>query len=317
MEIKPLTNAELYSCSNYSKLLCPYDGIKMRRVDQEYIDYLLSEQQKEKFKIIKTSFGRIEYYTGKYENFDISIHYTPEGWVADLSGSVHKFHNKGEHNYNDFYYADFLKVLQRLRSELNLDLLKTKVVGLEVGVNLDASSLKLTLEEVIERVLFMFNKCNKRNRQQEKLKDIFKVSRGEKYIKIYNKGLQYKVQPQILRMELGYTRSRQLQKDARVVNLFDLTKIETMIQLCHQLISAFATLHTFEPELNDLPGLEIKATPEIKKYYSPSFWCNLRKTKPHLYIKHRKNQSRLIRVYGLPDTSNSLLRLLKEKLKLE
>ena len=55
-----------------------------------------------------------------------------------LKGSVHKYWNRGEHNYDDYYFNNFLTSISDLAQLLHLDLWEFKLDTLEVGVNIES-----------------------------------------------------------------------------------------------------------------------------------------------------------------------------------
>ena len=53
-----------------------------------------------------------------------------------LSGSLHKFWNNGEHNYNDLSFTNHVSTIKSIEKGFDLKLDETKIVNLEFGLNI-------------------------------------------------------------------------------------------------------------------------------------------------------------------------------------
>ncbi|MCW3105895.1 MAG: hypothetical protein JWQ09_401 [Segetibacter sp.] len=311
----------------YDSLLCLYDGIKLRSYDRDYIDWLINQEQFN-FKItVDTATGMILRYQGEYrydrenpknkKKFDIDIHLVPQypGWAVDFSGSVHNWSNKG-HNHNDFFWKDFLKVYHEMITVFQFDPENLEIVNLEVGVNCVIPDwMKVTIPEILESILSLLGVCKNKSWIQKSNRDSFKVERGERYLKAYYKSVQYKLGKEVIRLELGYPRSRRLIKDSGVKMFSDLIKISSLFKFKQLLDDAFKDLHTNQPGLSTMAAKELEADPEIAKYNTASFWCKLKKENRRKYLKAREKQERLINKYCSYNLSKDIKRMLHEKLR--
>jgi hypothetical protein len=308
---------------DYAKLLCLYDGIKLRSTDQEYIEWLQLPEQREKFDLKPTynhnGVAKL-YLKGKFKNIDIEIRRSRKsGWLVYFHGSVHKLFNilskDEEHNHNDFYWNDFVWVYDEMIRIFQFDPTEVDVVNLEGGVNCKlAGIIKLTVPEIMESILSLFGVFKNKSWIQDTDRDTFKVCRGERYLKFYDKSVQNGLEEAVERMELGYERARQIIKDLHVHSFHDLTKLETLFYLTYELIEAFKTLHTFHPDLFNLPIAELVAENDIFKYSKPSFWSTLKKGNKYQYEQKRKHLDELIKRYCSYNLSTELLTMLVEKL---
>jgi hypothetical protein len=303
--------------SSLSNRLCTYDGIKLRVHSEEYVQFILSDgiMQKFKFKSNKDEhLGRVLSYIGEYKNFQIKVHYTPKGMVTDISGSIHKWSNEGKHNYNQFTYSSFLFALKEICDVFYINIENTHVVNLEVGVNIVLPErMKLSVSDIIEQVLSIAGKGRATRRIEEKQRESFFTKKGERYYKMYDKGLQNGLEERILRMELGYTTSRQLLKDAQISVLSDLVHIDILDKFNNLLIKCFSTLHTTQPEMLDLPIEITQSNRIVSKFQSRKFWFDLKKRDRKSYSKYRKLQEQLHHEYNGYSLREELLKLLKDK----
>jgi hypothetical protein len=303
----------------FHKLLCLYDGIKLRCNDEQYIDWLLQDEQREKFDFkitIDDETGAVSRYDGKYENFDIEIQQLGV-WVVDISGSVHTWTNRGKHNYNDFYFADFLKVYDEMVDAFQFKPKTMRVVNLELGVNCILPFwIIFSSSEILDNVLGLFgSKCNSKKHIIDRDRDSFKVTSGERYLKIYDKAIQNKIKGGLMRLELGYSRSRVIKKYLNVEFFEDLRNISVFYKSKDRLWEAFQTLHMYQPDLLlNLPSSTAEADKDVFLYNKPSYWCKLKKANRYKYKKTRQKQEELAYKYCSTNLQQQLLTMLKEKL---
>ena len=113
-----------------------------------------------------------------------------------LRGSIHKYFNGGEHNYNDFTLLDFVNALNDLCRTINIEPQTIRLTGFEIGVNLDVNNIDRVLDSIL-----LYN-----NAEPTKRKGITRFVFAEYEVKIYKKELKgYKPK---LRFELALRRSR-------------------------------------------------------------------------------------------------------------
>lgn len=302
-----------------SRKLCTYDGIKLRIYGKEYINLLLSDEMKKKFRFksqCDENQGYVISYLGEFRNFSIKIHYASEASVVDISGSIHKWFNEGKHNYNQFYYLDFLIAMKEVIEVFALDAAEVGVVNLEVGVNcILPPCIPLSVKEVIKHIISIVSQGRTIKKMEEKNRESVLVHKGERYYKTYDKGLQNnRADESIIRMEVGWFTSRQLKKDAGIFSLNDLFSIETMDKLNAVLVKSFSALHTFQPELRKLPASVLTNVKEVQHFSSPSFWRDLKKKNRRQYEKSRKLQEKLTADHATYNLRVELLKMLKDSL---
>ena len=113
-----------------------------------------------------------------------------------LRGSIHKYFNGGEHNYNDFTLLDFVNALNDLCRTINIEPQTIRLTGFEIGVNLDVNNIDRVLDSIL-----LYN-----NAEPTKRKGITRFAFADYEVKIYKKELKgYKPK---LRFELALRRSR-------------------------------------------------------------------------------------------------------------
>jgi hypothetical protein len=286
--------------------LCSYDGIKFRSYDKDVISWFKDKSQRIlfKFKETITHEGHFFRLDGKYENLEIQVYYTPQDWVAEISGSLHVFYNKIadgiKHNYNDFHWDELKRVFDVLTDVFSTRIWLFNVVNLEIGRNyLIPTDWPVQIGDVLEHMFLFHGKCNNKTRIQTRSRDSFSVQKGETYMKLYHKSLQYKlkVEQEILRAELGFDRSRQIYDKLQVTYLFELFLPETHLRCLELLRKTFASTLILQPGfIENMPIEEIVENRSLINFANSSYWCVLRKNK-RKYDKHLRLYNEMIRKY--------------------
>jgi hypothetical protein len=305
----------------FDKFLCLYDGIKMINRNQERIELVLKDEHKH-FDIkptLDSTHGQPIYFKGKYLNFNLRVYREEFGWALEISGSVHVFFNKwstGEkHNSNDFYWENFLKAYDEIIRVFRFDPQEVDIVNVEVGVNCTLpNKIPLTFPEIMECILSLFGTSKKKSFITESNRSSSMFRRGERYLKFYGKGIQCGLDERLERIELGYERARQIERDVGAKTLYDLSNFYVHLLFTYQLIKAFKKLHMHHPDLANVPLHEIEADREILEYGKPSFWANLKKKNRYQYRKKRQKHERLTNQYCSYNLTNDLIEMLNKKL---
>jgi len=114
-----------------------------------------------------------------------------------LDGSLHKYWNNGQHNYNDYFFTDLQQTIDELRENLKINTDRSLLNNLEFGVNIQT---KYTFEDVSRSIVdykgepfHPFTMTGAKGIECET--DNF-------YIKIYDKGHQYDQPGNLLRIEI-------------------------------------------------------------------------------------------------------------------
>lgn len=142
----------------------------------------------------------LRYYYCEIDNIKIKIYQNS----IFLSGSLHKFYNKGEHNHNDFNLSAFRDVLRRFYELFKVTPENLKLICLEYGVNLTPP---IESDKIINHL--MQHKHNDFESKISNDKGNYKQAEHTDFIvKIYNKGKQYKLNDEVLRIEIKETNLR-------------------------------------------------------------------------------------------------------------
>jgi len=199
-------------------------------------------------------------------------------WITDdqrtwIEGSLHKwwtnYTNGAPLNFDRFDRLSGIAAIERLCTYFSLNPYKTDVLQMEYGVNLEVD---LDVEEVINRALISYRGHPYASSFiQPGLPGCLREFAFEDYyVKIYNKGLQYRLQWEVLRFEIKARKRRALQKIG-VRTLADLQLKETWIKMADDLYKKFTInvlmidpIHFSKP----IPGI----SSELGRLSNPNYW---------------------------------------------
>ena len=219
-----------------------------------------------------------------YNGLEFKIY---DNGTITLSGSLHKYWNKGAHNYNDFNFNAFTDVLNDLKSKFNIVLENCILKCLEVGINIIPT---LPTNQILDYCFLHKTKPfeNIINSDEGKYKQ---VQHSQYIIKIYNKALHYKskefdIQTEILRFEIKYKKMQKLNEQG-IYNLKDLFEYG---------------LHNFKDEVltefNNILFYDNTIQSDSKQlvhYKNPLYWIGLlNRPKNDLFNYHRKHLKKII-----------------------
>lgn len=221
-----------------------------------------------------------------------------------IVGSLHKYANKGLHNYNDFTFTDLCKIIKDLIALYGFDAKQTFIHRLEFGVNL---TLNTPVSKIINGAIAYKNSPFHSLIVDGRKVGIFYESKRYK-IKIYDKGKQYKLLDNIIRIEYCFKTSDYLTA-YNIQTLHDLTNIERVKPLINLLLEVWNDIIFYDKgiKLNDMKQHE-----QIKfhRLINPIYWIDLNKEKRY---KDRQLFKRLTAQYGTSYTHQYISTLMAQK----
>ena len=252
------------------------------------------------------STGEVQYPCRRYfENMEVRITNT-QGIIRN---SIHKYFNiknySEDNNYTDFYYSDLLKAFEQFQQDLNEDISEFKVTNLEFGLNIQTS---LNPKSILENNFVMFNFDEYNQKDTFKSKGFYKqYNRSEYFVKIYDKGLQYKLPYNLLRVEVKITDSKLLKREFGIYTIKDISDKDKLGLMFNFLLKRFDEINIIDSfSVQEMAGKE-KIFFELGK--SPSYWREIKnsnKSSSYYYDK-RDAYNMLLNKYEL-DTIQSELR---------
>ena len=245
--------------------------------------------------------GELEKQRAKYKNLKFLIY--PTGKTI-IEGSIHKYHNAGEHNHNDFGFEQIVETIADISQKFGFDAKEASLHGLEFGVNIRLGRNPSTILNMI--VCYGNNTINKMIISDGVGHGIMS-KQSNYYVKIYNKSLQYGTDEHILRVEDKIIRMRQI-ANLGINTLHDLTDRNKVASLGNILFAMFDMLIIHEPvRLNEL------SKPELKLYEqagNPRFWEGLNGSQRY---KKKENYRAIIERYSTAQIKENIKQKVVEK----
>lgn len=241
----------------------------------------------------------IQLYDVKDCAISVKIFRSGRVWVQ---GSIHKFWDS--HNHSIFTIDETQKAFARLFEILGVNPANAKVLQLEYGVNINT---EFNPNLFIDRLICFKSKPFEGMGNYEK---IGKVCYQKEYdLKIYNKGKQYKLKSNVLRIEKKIKDSYYL-KRLGINSITDLTaaKAEQMtIDLCECIDEVI-----FNDKSIDETKLTTRQKIALSKYRNTDFWNEISRA---VRLNAKKTFANLITKYGSENYLNEVKILLKNSLK--
>lgn len=195
-----------------------------------------------------------------------------------IGGSLHKYINEGEHNYNDFSQTDFELVIVELEKEFNIKPTNLRILVIELGVNIIHDFItKLIVKNCFDhKKTKMVNGVGRPNA-------IYREARHNKYrVKVYDKGLQYGLNKEILRFENHYNNWSQYRLEGieTLADFIACNKVEFVLDL----VNRWQEIVFYDYSIN---------AKKWNKYTNPIFWDDIKLMSDKTITTHRKRLNKL------------------------
>jgi len=250
--------------------------------------------------------------TAKYQDITFEI---ANNKYVNIKGSLHKYSNKGKHNYNDFTFSSLIDVIIDLYQKFNINPHFVPINNIEFAVNVNTSFNPKTF---IKKNIIS-HKGTPASIDTFKGNGYLKeFEHSQYYIKIYDKGLQFSQPDNIFRFEVKVVKMEYLQ-NIGIKTLADLLNIEKLQSLGKKLISVFNELLIIDKI--DTAIFTAKEKEIYQNGINPMFWERLKPNSKDLdYIKLRSKYNRerdkfnsLIKKYNLNKSQKEVSELIKNK----
>ncbi len=216
-----------------------------------------------------------------------------------MQGSLHKFWNDGEHNHNDFTIEAIEESLVKIEALFGIKAENMVLQGIELGVNIRP-------RQCVDKILkhLFFHKKQPFYRQKVNGQGNYIQAEHDQFIiKIYNKGRQYALKDNLLRIEL---------KIKKMVKLK--CKQMTLQGLFNHGLHNFIGLLIDEWNASLLYDFTIRATKGIQINYSnPLYWAGLIESgRASAYKKHLAKHKEIVAKYS-DDIKSQIANLIRDK----
>lgn len=227
------------------------------------------------------------------------------GFSCSFNGSLHKYSNIDCSNHDDFTYSKLAKVIDSLVNDYSIELDKTYIHSLEVGVNLEFGyNPEIVFKKAICHKGKPFEKLDSRNKHFGII-----CTHTDYAVKLYDKGYQYKINGKyILRYEIKMFRQRMLQP-FEIYTLSDLKDVEKVTLLICLLLERLNEIvffdYSFKPK-----GLSDSKLLSWQQYSNTRYWESLNRNN---YYKARKKLAELTQKYNCIDWGRIMAKKVLDK----
>ena len=246
------------------------DYWKLWIADPPTIERVLSKFQK----TYETSEqGELTTIRGTYGGWKIQTLNKP--YRLEIAGSIHKYWNGGT-NENDISLSDARKATDKFCKEYEITPSLAKVINLEFAVNIRPS---INASELIDQIISFNYKQPLRPYDTRPDYYFIEFESDEYYLKIYDKGKQYKEllpdTPNTLRLEIKGRNSGYLRAIAGINTLADLQEIEKL-QVLGRKIAKVVKGVVFDDDTIRVKDLPLKDRKLYKELTKITFWKRLK-----------------------------------------
>lgn len=206
--------------------------------------------------------------TAKYKGLKFII---DDGGCTLVQGSLHKYWNDGFHNHNSFTFENLQSVLKDLVARFNINLAECVLQNIEAGVNI---TLPIPVKTVLNNLLF--HKCEKFKDASIKGGNFKEAEHSQYYLKIYDKGLQYKIPENLMRFELKFSKMKKV-NEVGVMTLLDLQNKAIFKPLEGLLLDGWEKVTLFDGTLKTDQLSSYQRKVKVHQWRNADYWLSLKK----------------------------------------
>lgn len=225
----------------------------------------------------------------------------------NITGSFHKYHNNGKHNYNTFSYYQFLKVLNDLETLFKLDLNLCHLRRLEFGLNVEFNH---NAKDVVQKIR-AYKKAEFANFMLKPSRKIIGKEYGVKRyaVKIYNKTKQYNLKgANIVRFEY-VLKHCEVFRQTQITTLADLTDKTKVLPLIDLLLNVWNDVIFYDAGVN-IKTLDNRTQKKFLRYLDSTYWINLTTSQR---TRSKKHFFDIMAQYSTIQTQKKISRILAQK----
>ena len=193
-----------------------YIKIVAESFDYDYLLYNSGLDFERKYNVVTSEIEMNEYGTTKITSTYKGMQFVVKESLNEskrliVTGSLHKFWNNGEHNYDDFGFNELYATIHHLSDILKVSPKNFTIHNLEFGVNIVPP---IASSRVLKGLLIHKGLAFKNHSEYDA--DYYQVKHTNYIIKIYNKAKQFRSllleDKDILRIEIKQTRMNDIKE---------------------------------------------------------------------------------------------------------
>ncbi|GAB3689139.1 hypothetical protein GCM10027592_05120 [Spirosoma flavus] len=247
-----------------------FDGIKILDVSVD-VDTLLANDHLTFAALVNGQTGVILDPTRKAFDRGLTFRLVPRrtrhGYRLEMKGSLHKFHNNGQYNADQFTVNDLLLTLDELVCSYGFDLFSSTINNIEFGVNVE---LPFSVSQVLKNLVCYKNQPFYLDTHSD---TPYYVCQLQRYaVKIYDKGKQRNLNGNWLRFEIRVKKMEYFNGTTiKLLTLADLLNVGNYKQLGIILVNTFNEI-LFDDSTIDLAKLPLDKQEIYRNGRNPRYW---------------------------------------------
>tara|TARA_B110000046_G_scaffold120733_1_gene127388 strand:+ start:3440 stop:4309 length:870 start_codon:yes stop_codon:yes gene_type:complete len=235
-----------------------------------------------------------------YSHKNLSIKIFENNNRIEFSGSLHTFYNNGMHNYNDFNSKAFIIALNSLYLDLGIKPQNLYIIHLEWGYNIKPP---VKTNYILDRLL-QHKSVNKTVGIDCKIEGKYsQFKHSAKILKIYNKGMHFKIGYEMLRVEIK-------QINWSEYRLKGITTLQDFIK-ADKTLFVDELLHQWKRTI--LYDIQDTLEPKNLQYQTAIFWDELRENKSNKTFKYHFDKLNKLNESIGRNTKNKIIDLIIKK----
>lgn len=259
---------------NWQKLTCIELNGSINKITNEKVAKVYRNADSEKYVSCYT--GRFGYYHVEVKQCDKLFHSGNKSRYTylNLSGSLHKAYHKGE-NYSPFSWDNLQHEIDYLVNTLHIDASKTKIMNIEVGLNLP---LHTSVHNLLYNNIIAY-KCKQFNRYDDDSKlHGFYCPLTQYVLKLYNKSQQFGLVNELLRIEVKTRKMEAIKPPLpRIASLDDLRDKDKVYKLKDLLLKKWDGVFVYDDTINaGATGLRQNDRDLLMNASNIKFWQRLK-----------------------------------------
>lgn len=223
-----------------------------------------------------------------------------------INGSLHMFKNGGHHNYDDFHWHQVSQTIDELSNVLGLDVRHLKLVNLEWGVNIQT---EIAPKDIL--TCLVMHKGVRFEKMYVSPGTCYICSHDQFCVKVYDKGSQFRLPENILRIEIAANKSA-FMNSFGIFTLDDLQYPETIANLQNSLLyGGWQDSLLIEPGLIHFNPLDKKVKQRLSYWTSHLYWLK----SPNYTRCYQRRQYDAFRLNSGFDTKEKIFQAISDKFK--
>ena len=287
------------------------DYIRLRLDRQKYFEAFNNPQRYNLVQNVRLADGTLSnLYKGEYERMMIEVN--PHHIV--VHGSLHKFFNKNvfkeDQNWTDFTYAQLDKAIIRLSQRMNFNPEEAVIENIEFGVNIEIDNCPKAFLQ--DNLIMMKNKEPSMIKEFGEEGQLRQFRFSQYALKIYDKGKQYRLDKNLLRIELKSFKSEVITGRHAKWCLADLLNKYILFKLRGALVKRTKELWICDT-VDSANVKNDKDYQDLLKFINPKYWVVHAVNNKHR--RERRKFKKLMQVYELDSIKNEIVKKVKNKSK--